>query len=246
MKISEDIYLIGSGKLGFDWTHPADCNVYLLDTGEGLVLIDSGTGLSVRELEQNMTLHGFDPRQLSYVLLTHLHADHSGGAAEIQRRTGAKVAVLNLAAPILRDGHERSIDLDRARDAGYYPKDYRWKKCSVDRELIDGECMGIGRYTFNVMYSPGHSRYDTCFYVQSADRPAILISGDTVMYGGKISMLNTSDFHMGSLARSIERLSGLEPRILLPGHGQPALDRAYEHVRSAHKVFSQLGIPTNI
>ena len=43
MRISKDLYLVGSGKLGFDWTHPADCNVYAIDTGDGLVFVDTGT-----------------------------------------------------------------------------------------------------------------------------------------------------------------------------------------------------------
>ncbi|WP_314000834.1 MBL fold metallo-hydrolase [uncultured Paenibacillus sp.] len=247
MRIGHDIYLAGSGKLGFDWTHPADCNVYLIDTGEGLVLVDSGTGLSVSEIERNIAAHGFRLERIAYVLLTHLHADHSGGAAEIRRRSGARVAVPAGAADALEGGDEHAIDLPRARSAGFYPADYRWEACPADILLTDGDSLDVGRYAFRALHTPGHSRHDTCFYMERAGGGApVLISGDTVMYGGRISMLNTSDFSMGDLARSIERLAGLEPELLLPGHGQPALSRAAEHVRAAHHIFDKLGIPANI
>lgn len=247
MRISGDVYLAGSGKLGFDWTHPADCNVYAIDSGDGWVLIDSGTGLSVPEIERNLAAaSGSDTVRIAYVLLTHLHADHAGGAAEIRRRSGCRVAVLERAASVLERGDETAIDLPRAREAGFYPADYRWQPCPVDMPFADGESFTLGRYKFTALHTPGHSAYDTCFYVEGEDRAPMLVSGDTVFYGGKISMLNTSDFLMGSLATSVARLAGLEPRLLLPGHGQPALDRASEHVRAAHHIFNKLGIPANI
>jgi len=246
MRISEDLYLVGSGKLGFDWTHPADCNIYLINAGDGLVLVDAGTGLSVAEIERNVAAQGFDPKRIRCVLLTHLHADHSGGAAAFRRRTGARVAALEQAVEPFANGDIRTIDLDRAKEAGFYPADYRWEPCPVDLPVADGETFAIGKYTFSAMHTPGHSAYDTCFYVRGEGRPSFLISGDTVMYGGKISMLNTRDFHLGQLASSMERLAALEPELLLPGHGQPALARAGEHIRSAHHIFTKLGIPPNI
>jgi len=246
MKIREDLYLVGSGRLGFDWTHPADCNVYAVDTGESLVLIDTGTGLSVPDIVGNLAEHGLDIARVSHLLLTHLHADHSGGAAEIRRLSGALVAVLAEAAPALEAGDEAAIDLPRAREAGFYPPDYRWTPCPADIRLIDGQGLTVGCHTFRVIHTPGHSRFDTCYFVENPGRTPFLISGDTVMYGGKISMLNTSDFSMGDLAASMAKLSSFEPAILLPGHGQPALSGAAEHVRTAHHIFNKLGIPANI
>jgi len=246
MRISRDIYLIGSGKLGFDWTHPADCNVYAVDTGEGLTLIDSGTGLSVDELAGHLEEHQLSITAVTHILLTHLHADHSGGAAEIVRRTGAHVVLLDEAASVLEAGDEEAIDLPRARLAGFYPPDYNWTPCRADIRLRDGETLAIGRYSFTAMHTPGHSRYDTCYVMKAADSHTVLISGDTVMYGGKISMLSTHDFSVTDLASSMDRLAALEPEMLLPGHGQPALSRATEHIRTASRIFGTLGIPPTI
>ncbi|MBW4084263.1 MBL fold metallo-hydrolase [Paenibacillus sp. S150] len=246
MRISEDIYLVGSGKLGFDWTDGADCNIYLIHTGAGALLIDSGAGQSVDQICRNITDHGFALHDISHILLTHLHADHSGGAAELKRRTGAKLALLDEAAAVLEAGDEAGIDLPRAVEAGFYPGNYRWNPCSAELLLHSGDTLRIGGYAFRVLHTPGHSAYDTCFYMEGRGREPVLISGDTVMYGGRISMLNTHDFRLDKLAASMGLLAGLEPEILLPGHGQPALSRAAEHVRRAHHIFSSLGIPQNI
>lgn len=238
--------MLGSGALGFDWTHPADCNVYAIDTGDGVVIVDSGTGRSVNAILEHMRQYGFEREQVSDILLTHLHADHSGGAAALREATGASVAVLALAAGAMQTGDEKAISLAEAREAGFYEADYRWRPCPVDRRLDDGDKVVIGECAFTVMHTPGHSRFDTCYFMERPGRPPVLMSGDTVMYGGKISMLNTYDFNLRELAASMDRLAAMTPGMLLPGHGQPALSRAAEHVRRAHLIFQNLGIPANI
>ncbi|WP_417330716.1 MBL fold metallo-hydrolase [Halomonas cupida] len=58
-------------------------NAYLFNTGERLVLIDAGTGelLGTRlgHLVTNLQASGYEPAQVDDVILTHIHADHSGG-----------------------------------------------------------------------------------------------------------------------------------------------------------------------
>ena len=50
MKITENIYIVASGKLGFNFTHPIDCNVFLVNTGDGYILLDSGVGLEAGQI----------------------------------------------------------------------------------------------------------------------------------------------------------------------------------------------------
>ncbi|MEZ4728023.1 MAG: hypothetical protein R3E79_12910 [Caldilineaceae bacterium] len=45
MQIEPNVYLVGSGRAGFDLTDPFDCNIYLFDSGAGYVLFDAGTGM---------------------------------------------------------------------------------------------------------------------------------------------------------------------------------------------------------
>jgi hydroxyacylglutathione hydrolase len=97
-----------------------------------------------------------------------------------------------------------------------------------------------------VYHTPGHSRYDVSFYMESEGQEPILFSGDTVFYDGKISMLSTWDFNLTQVASSIERLTQLDVKMLLPGHGQLAMNHGSEHIQKAHRIFTNLGVPKNI
>lgn len=63
MKVSEQIFIVGSGYEGFDMTNPYDCHVYLIDGGGDLVLIDIGAGMGTDEI-LNITRLGFDIQRI--------------------------------------------------------------------------------------------------------------------------------------------------------------------------------------
>src|SRR5438477_8807518 len=64
---------------------------YVVETSAGLVLVDSGFQREAGPLKQEMAELGLDWRRLRAILLTHVHADHSGGAQYLREATGAKV-----------------------------------------------------------------------------------------------------------------------------------------------------------
>ena len=81
MQITDRIYLVGSGRMGFDLTDALDCHVWLLDGGDAYALVDAGAGRDVDQILDRVREDGLDPGRIGTVLLTHAHADHSGGAA---------------------------------------------------------------------------------------------------------------------------------------------------------------------
>ena len=246
MKINDYVYLVASGKMGFDWTHPSDCNVYLLNGGDEIALIDTGTGESVDDILNHIEEYGLSIKKMSYILLTHIHADHAGGASRLRSITGAKVAVVEQAREVLASGNEEAIDLTRARAAGFYPQDYRFIPCEAEIGLREGDRIKIGSLSVHVILTPGHSQYDISFIVESPDGIIHLFSGDTIFFDGKISMLNTYDFNIQQLAVSVEKLNRERVDLLLPGHLQPALSNGSWHINKAHNIFKNLGIPPNI
>src|SRR5205807_3871526 len=126
MKLSERVYLVGSGSNGFDLTDPFDCHVYLLDGGDELALIDVGAGMGAEAIVQNVRRDGFDPSLIRHLVLTHGHGDHAGGAARMRRLLGEPaVHASGLIADSLRTGDEKAVSLDVAKVAGIYPPDYR-------------------------------------------------------------------------------------------------------------------------
>ena len=60
MKITDSIYMIGSGVLGgFRITHPFDCNIYMIDTGDGCIVVDAGGGQEPERIKEQVEKLGF-------------------------------------------------------------------------------------------------------------------------------------------------------------------------------------------
>ena len=76
-------------------------SVFLLD-GERLALIDAGPRGSARRILRYLRVLGRSPGELDLVILTHYHPDHAGGASELARLTGARVAAHVAEVPYLR------------------------------------------------------------------------------------------------------------------------------------------------
>ena len=142
MKLTDGIYLVGSGLTGFSLTDRFDCHVYVIDCGqETYAMIDSGAGRDVPALLAIMQDDGVDPAQYSTILLTHQHADHAGGAAALCEAMGSapRVFASPHAADLVARGDEMALSLPAARSAGIYPADYRIP-CLPHRGHTDGRC----------------------------------------------------------------------------------------------------------
>ena len=140
MRLSERIYLVGSGSNGFDLTDPFDCHVYLLDGGDELALIDTGAGMGAEAIIANVKQDGFDPERIRHLVLTHGHGDHAGGAARLRRLLDEpEVHAAGTIADSLRAGDEKALSLDVAKKAGIYPPDYRFEPVPVDQKMGTSE-----------------------------------------------------------------------------------------------------------
>jgi metallo-beta-lactamase class B len=76
----------------------------LIDTDDGLVLIDGGLPQSAALIDANIRELGFDPLQIRAILVSHGHFDHAGGVAALQRLTRANVFTSEKGAATLSSG----------------------------------------------------------------------------------------------------------------------------------------------
>src|SRR5579875_2459714 len=151
MQLTERIWVVGSGRSGFWITNDFDCHVYLVDCGSSAVLIDSGAGIEPHLIEREIATAGFAPDRISHLLLTHGHADHSGGTAYFHERFGCNVVASPEVAEYLELGNTGAISLDLAKQAGIYPPDYVWRACPVATRLADNEILRVGDCAFTAL-----------------------------------------------------------------------------------------------
>lgn len=234
MRVSRNIHLVASGAAGFSMTDALDCNTWLIETGDGLALFDTGAGRDVPALLAEIAAGGLDPAQVRHIFLTHAHADHSGGAAELLERlpSGITVHAGREAAVRMASNDERRISLDRARRFGVYPADYRWRGVAVDNVMADGDVARVGGAAVRLLEAPGHSD-DNCAFLVEMDGTAILVGGDSVFAGGKVIIQDIPDCNVTLMLASIRRLADLRFESFLPGHGVFALRGGHGHVARA-------------
>lgn len=243
MRIQQRIYLVGSGDSGIGISHPLDCTVYLLDGGMQQALIDTGAGVDCGPILQNIRQDGFPADRINRILLTHGHGDHAGGAARLARECGASVYAMREAAQYVSRGDKKALSLDSAVKAGVYPPEYQFEPCPV-LPLEDGQSFLVGDLTVTAILTEGHCAGHACFLVQLGQQTA-LFSGDSVFYGGKISLQNIWDCDLQKYLYTCRRLALLRPDILLPSHGAFSLNRGYLHLERAMRSIDLLGVPIN-
>jgi len=220
MKLMKDVHLVGGG--GFGYSHPNDCNVYLIDGGSDAVLLDTGCGLGVKEILQNIAMSGVDPSRITYTVISHCHFDHIGGNSEIKKATGCRIAA-----------HESERDLIERLDSRMVLTEMAPSKleaAGVDVALKDRDLLSVGRHRLRVLHTPGHTSGSICVFLE-IDGKKVLFSGDSVMSQGRLGWINGPGFDLEAYKRSLFRIVELKADSLLPGHGTFVLSGAHEHVK---------------
>src|SRR5690625_7338474 len=101
MQILKGLYQVGGDLNGITFDEPGalwnDGNSYVIDTGQGLVMIDCGCGDTLEQIFDNMRYWDLSPGEIKYCLLTHPHFDHAGGAHLLQARGVDLIAIAETA-----------------------------------------------------------------------------------------------------------------------------------------------------
>ncbi|WP_400229607.1 MBL fold metallo-hydrolase [Methanomethylophilus alvi] len=204
-----------------DSSIPFDSNIYLV-TGRSGILVDCGTGLDSDNVIEGIW-NALDGLRLSCVLLTHCHADHSGGLSSIVREFGcpAYMGTLDLGP---YSSNDRDVLFSRQLGVEVDPVG-----CKA---LSEGEVFDIGDHRLRAISTPGHTAGGLCFYDEVTRS---LFSGDTVFARG----YGRTDLPGGStskLAESLSKLRNVNIGMMYPGHG-PASPDGNESVREAVKMM---------
>jgi glyoxylase-like metal-dependent hydrolase (beta-lactamase superfamily II) len=148
---------------------------YVVETTDGLVLIDTGAESDAHVLKEELAELKLDGKRLRAILLTHVHADHTGGAEHLRAATGAKVYAGQGDARYLRAGksHEAFFSTFQVPNAALHAT-------TVDVELKGDEEITIGGVRFRALAAPGHTPGSIC-YLMEREGLRVLFSGDVIM-----------------------------------------------------------------
>jgi glyoxylase-like metal-dependent hydrolase (beta-lactamase superfamily II) len=232
VQLTPEIHLVGSGRNGLGLTDAFDCNVYLVDGGSDLALVDAGASVRLKPLLDEIGRSGFGLDRIGHILLTHKHADHSAGAAELRRLTGARVYATAGTAAAVGDGDAFNAGLDRARRAGTYPADYVFQAVDVEEIVGQDDAIAVGALELRVIETPGHCAHH-CSFVMSSSVGTCVFTGDALFPGGTILLQPILDCSIPETVATIEKLATLEFDALMGGHGAPILSDGHRHAQIA-------------
>jgi glyoxylase-like metal-dependent hydrolase (beta-lactamase superfamily II) len=241
VQIDKRIYVAGSGRAGYNLTDPYDCDVYLVDCGASLVMIDTGAGMHPEQIAEVIRSHGFALTDISAILLTHAHGDHVGGAAWFSAAARAPLYAAPECAAYLAQGDAQKMSVDTAAARGLYPADFRVQPCAA-RPLADGETLRVGEACFTAVFTPGHCSGHHAYLLETPQK-RYLFSGDSIFLGGRISLQNIWDCSISAYAQTARRLNALQFDALLPSHFGIDLQEGKKHVEKAVRWFEALDIP---
>jgi metallo-beta-lactamase class B len=153
------------GNLYFVGVHEA--STHLIDTGEGLIVIDPGYPECFYVVLNHIWQLGFDPRDIKYIVHSHGHYDHAGATKMLVELTGAKTFIGERDANMVRNLKTRTP----CYDVAFEP----------DVLLHTGDTVTLGNTTMHFVETPGHTDGTVSMFFDVTDGEKTLRAG---MHGG--------------------------------------------------------------
>jgi hydroxyacylglutathione hydrolase len=124
-----------------------------------LYQLDKNNALAVDPCDSSVVLSSLNEHNvnLTAILITHHHWDHTGGVSELKKKTGCEV-----------------VGADKRRIP------------AIDRTVDDKQILTIGNIEMHVIATPGHTKTSVCYYIPASNdnKHNILWTGDTLFAGG--------------------------------------------------------------
>ena len=196
----------------------AGLSAILVDTGNGLVLVDGGLPQSAPLIDSNIRALGFRPQDIAFVLVSHVHYDHVGGISALQRISGARVLASEPARRALQSGELQPDDpqFDPAAAESRFPA------VGVVDAIDDGESVTLGEVTFTGYHTPGHTPGGMSWSWRACDESVCR----NVVYADSLSPISVDGFRYSDdggrvaidMRNSAERIAALPCDVFLSNH----------------------------
>lgn len=210
---------------------------YLIEGRDGWTLVDSGWNVPEAwdALEQQLHDAGVPFDKLKTLLVTHIHPDHYGLAGRVKEKSGAKVVIHQRERDLIHSRYRNPSQLlatmgDWLTMHGVPRESTQDLKESAmpvrafvdpvepDEVVWGGERLEIGRFTFEVWWTPGHSPGHICFLERDQ---RFILTGDHVLptITPNVSLHPQQQGNpLGDYIASLQRLEALDVKTVLPAH----------------------------
>lgn len=187
-QITDSVYYVGAYQV---CTH-------LIDTGDGLIIIDAGYSKCLYMVMDSIHRMGFDPFDIKYIITSHYHYDHTEANAALKGLTGAKVVVGEIDAPIV--------------DQYYGGADVRAK---------DGDTLTLGSKTIHFLHTPGHTSGCISYWFEDTYKGKPVVCGSFGGAGANTLTMKSQAYYVGctdDYLRSLDRLEKVPVTVFLGNH----------------------------
>lgn len=192
-RIADGLYYVGDKQV---------C-IHLIETREGLILLDSGFFHSVHLLTESIRKLGFDPADVHWILHTHEHFDHFGAAAEFRNLYGTRLAISDAGLQALGECPARAMMDWSGMPYSVIPE--------FDYALQDGEIFEFGGVKIRCVLTPGHAQGVMSFFLEVTDNGQTYLAG---LFGGA-----------GLTALTVEYMKSISLPLDMPQRMLDSLDR---------------------
>jgi len=163
-KVMDNLYYVGPGFV----------SVWLIPTSQGLILVDTAQEPYVDTVIDNIRKVGFDPKNIKYILLSHGHLDHFGGATKIQKLSGARVALTQGDWDFMATTAANQAKAGRGPKPGDEPP-------AKDMVIKEGDTITLGDTKIKVYVLPGHTPASPAYELTTYDKGK---GYKTLIFGG--------------------------------------------------------------
>ena len=206
-RMAGNLYFVGTSK----------ASSHLIDTGDGLILIDTGSEETADVVIESVTALGFDIRDVRYIIHSHGHCDHTDGTPKMVALTGAETFL---------------AEADLKYIKGWKP----------DHFFSDGDVIRLGGTEILCLSTPGHTEGTTSFFFNVACGDKVYRAG---MFGGAgtnqlkkdfLDSMNCSWLNRGRFFASIERLKKEHVDVFVGNHAWN------NHTREKYAQMQETGV----
>lgn len=201
-------------------------NNILFTGSKETALVDSGYATHAVQT-QALVAHALQGRKLDWLVNTHLHSDHCGGNATLQRTYACRTSI-----PVAEAERVRAWDEDALT---YKATGQQCERFGFDDTVSPGDTLTLGDMTWQALAAPGHDPHSLIYYC--ADE-RIMISADALWENGFGVVFPELEGESGfaEVRDTLKLIETLDVKLVIPGHGAPftevdkALEKAYSRV----------------